>query len=60
MNTRGEGFGGGSVRTVSRAGVWVEKPRYDDCTCSHDMSREQALQREDVMEKKPSIEGVVE
>ena len=56
----GWGQGGGSVHTISRAGVWVEKPRYDECKYSHDMSGERALQREDVMEMKPSIESLVE
>ena len=56
-----EGRGGGcSVHTVSRFGVWVEKTGYDGCKCSHDMSGEQALQREDVIETKLSIESLVE
>ena len=51
---------GGSVRTISRVGVWVEKPGYDECKHSHDMSGECALQREDVTETKPYIESLVE
>ena len=54
------GLEGGSVRTISRVGVWVEKPGYDECKYSHDVSGERALQREDVIETKPSIESLVE
>ena len=54
------GGGGGSVRTISRVGVWVEKLGYDECKCSHDMSGEWALQSEDGIETKPTIESLVE
>ena len=54
------GMGGGSVRTVSRNGVWVQKPGCVSCKCSHGVTGEQALQREDVMEMRPSREGMVE
>ena len=59
MSPVGEG-GGGSVRTISRVGVWVEKMGCVECKCSHDMSGEWALQREDVIEMKPSVESLVE
>ena len=51
---------GGPVRTTPRVGVWVEKPGYDERKYSHDVSRERALQREDVTETKPSIEILAE
>ena len=41
-------------------GSWVEKPWHVCCCYSHDVSGEQALQREVVIETKPSRDGLVE
>ena len=54
------GKGEGVQYAPYQEGSWVEKP-WDVCCCySHDVSGEQALQREVVIETKPSRDGFVE
>ena len=51
---------GGVQYAPYQEGSWVEKPWHVCCCYSHDVSGEQALQREVVMETKPSRVGLVE
>ena len=59
LSARGGGEGGFSAQRIRR-GVWVKKPWHARFRYSHDVSREQALQREVVIETKPSRDGLVE
>ena len=55
------GYRGGGVQYAPYLeGSWVEKPWHVCCCYSHDVSGEQALQREVVIETKPSRDGLVE
>ena len=51
---------GGVQYAPYQEGSWVEKPWHVCCCYSHDVSGEQALQREVVIETKPSRDGLVE
>ena len=53
-------FGGGAQYAPVQAGSGVEKPWHVCCCYSHDVSGEQALQREVVIETKPSRDGLVD
>ena len=48
---------GGVQYAPYQEGSWVEKPWHVCCCYSHDVSGEQALQGEVVMETKPSRDG---
>ena len=53
--------GGTGVQSVPyQEGSWAEKSWHVFCCYSHDVSGEQALQREVVIETKPSRDGLVE
>ena len=58
--TRGSDFLWGVQYAPYLEGSWVEKPWHVCCCYSHDVSGEPALQREVVMETKPSRDGLVE